>query len=264
MFELREVLPVRSVNGAMAERSRRANPLAGRSVVVVRSAEQAGTLADRLRVLGASVIVVPVITIADASDGGAALREAAARVGEYDWVVLTSVNAARRWLEVCPRPWPPRLRVAAVGPGTADALGGAVDLMPERNVGEGLVDAFPAGDGRVLVPRAAVAREVVPEGLRTRGWHVDVVEAYRTVPVRPSTGLLAAAAAADAIAFTSGSTVRNYVEAAGVERVPRVVVCIGTETAGTAVSVGLTVDAVADPHTLDGLVEAVKGALARE
>ena len=113
----------------------------------------------------------------------------------------------------------------------------------------------------MLLPRAAVARDVLPNGLRQAGWEVDVVEAYRTHQATVSDVIVSAARAADAITFTSSSTVTNYLEAAGREAVPRVVACIGPVTAETARNAGLTVDVEAEVHTIDGLVDALVAAL---
>ena len=135
------------------------------------------------------------------------------------------------------------------------------DLVPERFVAESLLGEFPPGPGRVLLPRAAVARALLPDGLRAKGWEVDVVEAYRTERVPPSEEQLVAARRADAITFTSSSTVTSFVESAGREAVPPVVACIGPVTAETARSCGLVVDVVADVHTIDGLVDALVVAL---
>jgi uroporphyrinogen-III synthase len=141
----------------------------------------------------------------------------------------------------------------------------AADLIPEEAVGEALVDAFPFPPddrpGRVLVAQAADARPVVVDGLRAAGWGVEVVEAYRTVRAAPHPHVLAAAGAADAITFTASSTVRAYLDAAGADAVPPVVVCIGPVTAATARDAGLAVAAVADPHTVDGLLAALVAAL---
>ena len=126
---------------------------------------------------------------------------------------------------------------------------------------EALLDVFPPGPGRVLLPRAAAARAVLPVGLRAKGWEVDVVEAYRTEPVPQSEERLVAARRADAITFTSSSTVTNFVAAAGRDAVPPIVACIGPVTAETARSCGLAVDVVAGVHTIDGLVDAVVVAL---
>lgn len=245
-----------------------AGPLAGRSVVVTRSPDRAGELAERLRAQGAVVVEVPTIQVVDAGDGGAALRAAAERVADYDWVVFTSANGVSRLVAALPggpgqvAAWP---LVAVVGPGTAEvaqAYGLPVDLVPERFVAEGLLEVFPPGPGRVLLPQAAAARPVLAEGLRARGWAVDAVEAYRTVPATLPSELVEQARRADAITFTSSSTVANYLGAAGADAVPPVVVCIGPVTAATARERGLTVAAVADTHSVDGLVAAVVAALA--
>ena len=240
-------------------------PLLGRRVVVTRARAQASELAARLHELGADTIEVPVIEVRPAGDGGAALRAAAARAGEYDWVVFTSANAVERFVPLLRDARDlGAARVAAIGPGTAEALRRlalVADLVPEEFVAEALVEAFPPGPGRVLLPRAAAARGVLPEGLRAKGWEVDVVEAYRTEPVPQSEERLVAARRADAITFTSSSTVTNFLAAAGRDAVPPIVACIGPVTAETARSCGLVVDVVAGVHTIDGLVDAVVVAL---
>jgi uroporphyrinogen III methyltransferase/synthase len=235
-------------------------PLFGVRVVVTRAREQASELSRRLRDLGAFTVELPAIEIGPPADGGAALADAAARVGEYDWVVLTSANAVERFLPlVADARRFGSAAIAAIGPGTAAALASrslVADLIPEQFVAEGLLDVFPNGSGRVLLPRAAVARDVLPDGLRAKGWAVDVVEAYRTQPVTPSAEALEAAATAHAITFTSSSTVTNYLASGAA--VPPVVACIGPVTADTARAAGLTVDVVADSHTIEGLVEALR------
>ncbi|MFM7064078.1 MAG: uroporphyrinogen-III C-methyltransferase [Actinomycetes bacterium] len=236
-------------------------PLFGRTVVVTRTAEQAGELSDRLRRLGARVLGVPTISVTDPDDGGTALRSAVARAGEYEWVVLTSPNGARRF---CAALRDGRdlagVRLAAIGPGTAQVLAEhhlVCDLVPERFVAEGLLEAFPPPSGRrkVLLARAEVARDALPEGLVAAGWQVDVVPAYRTRPAVVDAESAEQVAAADAITFTSSSTVTNFV-ATGAP-VPPVVVAIGPVTAATARAAGLDVTVEADPHTLDGLVDAL-------
>jgi uroporphyrinogen III methyltransferase/synthase len=240
-------------------------PLFGVRVVVTRAREQASDLSRRLRDLGAFTVELPAIELVEPADEGEALRAAAARVGEYDWVVFTSANAVRRFLPLVgdARRFGSAC-IAAIGPGTAAALAErslVADLVPPEFVAESVVGAFPDGPGSVLLPRAAVARDVLPDGLRAKGWTVDVVEAYRTRAVEPSAEALAAAATAHAITFTSSSTVTNYL-ASGAP-VPGLVACIGPVTADTAREHGLTVDVVADPHTIDGLVEALLQAIGR-
>lgn len=233
-------------------------PLAGRRVVVTRAAEQAPALVARLKALGADVVTLPVVEIVDPADGGAALRSAAAMVHSYDWLIFTSANAVDRFLPLVEAPL--AAAVAAIGPGTAAALaagGVPVDLVPERSVAESLLDAMPSDPGRVLLPQAAPARPVLADGLRAKGWDVDVVEAYRTVPATPPPEALAAVRSADAITFASSSAVAAFLAAAAPCDLPPVVACIGPVTAATARDAGIDVDVVAQVHTLDGLVAAL-------
>jgi uroporphyrinogen-III synthase len=232
-------------------------PLAGRTVAVTRAAEQAGPLVTRLEALGALVFEVPLIAIADPLDGGAALRAAVAALDTYDWVVLTSPNAARRFLDAVGS-GPVSPRIAAVGPGTAQVVldrGRGVDLIPQRAIGEGLVEAFARGPGRVLFPRAEVARAVVAEGLADKGWTVDVVDAYRTVPAPVTPDHVKALLTADVVVLTSSSTATATASAlAGAA--PQRVVSMGIATTLTANNIGLPVAITADPSTIDGLLAA--------
>lgn len=246
-------------------------PLFGKTVIVTRPRHQAADLSRPLHDRGASVVELPVIDIVDPVDGGAALRTAITKVSSYDWVVLTSANGARRFLA--------SLRdardlggvlVAAIGPGTADVLAAGnvqADLVPPQFVAESLVDSFPeaptAYQGRVLVARAEVARDVVPQRLRALGWDVDVVDAYRTVGVTLDEGQLDELARADAITFTSSSTVEQFAASAGVERTPPVVACIGPVTAATARRLGIDVTVEAETHSVAGLVDALTDVFTR-
>jgi uroporphyrinogen-III synthase len=186
-------------------------------------------------------------------------------VREYDWLVLTSANGATRFLDQLRDARDlGGVRVAAIGPGTADVLRARnvlADLVPEEFVAESLLDAFPdpqpADRGTVLLARAEVARAVLPEGLRAKGWIVDEVDAYRTVEGTPTEAALARIDEADVVTFTSSSTVERFVAAVGRERVPARVACIGPITAATAREHGLHVDVEASVHTIDGLVGAL-------
>lgn len=236
-------------------------PLFGRRVVVTRTREQASQLAVALRDLGAEPIEVPVIEIVEPADGGAALAAAAGQLSTYDWVVITSPNGAER---LCGAVRDARafggVRVAAIGPGTAAVLvrhGVEPDLVPERFVAEELLGALPEGPGRLLLARAEVARDVLPDGLRARGWDVDIVDAYRTVPAPITDDQRAAVAAADVITFTSSSTVEHSLVAFEPDGLPAVVACIGPVTAATAREHGLTVAIEATVHTIDGLAAAL-------
>jgi uroporphyrinogen-III synthase len=248
-------------------------PLAGRSVVVTRARSQASELADRLQALGATVVELPVIAVEDPEDGGQELARAAHRLasGAYQWVVLTSSNAASRLLdELGHRTVSSSVRWAAVGAATARALaeaGRSVDLMPEVSMAVALAEAFPTAapggpgpGGTVLYPRAETVSGSLAAGLRTKGWLVDEVVAYRTVAGDPGPEAVVAAGRADAVAFTSSSTVTRALEFLGPGGLPPVVVTIGPVTSETARSAGLTVAVEADPHTIEGLVEAVEAA----
>jgi uroporphyrinogen-III synthase len=239
-------------------------------VVVTRAREQASELVDELERLGAEVVVAPAIEIIEPSDGGAALRAAVAsmRAGVAsgtppDWVVFTSANAVRRF---CARfsgsPELPSVQVAVIGSGTAAVATGAglpVDLVPDRFVAEGLLEVFPAsppGGGLVLLPRAEVARDVLPDGLRAKGWSVEVVPAYRTVPAVVDDSVRTAVARADAVCFASASSVSAFADAYGSD-VPSVVAVIGPVTATRARDLGLEVAIQPDEHTFAAMAEAL-------
>lgn len=248
-----------------------ARPLAGRRVVVTRARTQASALADRLRELGADVVEAPTIAIAPAADEGRGLAAALARLAEFDWLVLTSPNGVAATFD----PHLPDVRalagvqVAAVGPGTVDALAArrvVADLVPERFVAEGLLAAFPAppeGGGLVLLAQAAAARDVLARGLADLGWTVEAVEAYRSVPVAPDAETLRRIGTADAVTFTSSSTVTNLCRALGDQPLPAVVASIGPVTSATVRELGHPVHVEAEEHTIDGLVAALVGHLGR-
>jgi len=154
--------------------------------------------------------------------------------------------------------------VAAIGPGTARALaehGISADVVPERFVAEALVEAlerFDVAGSRVLIARAAEARDVLPDALRERGAEVDVVALYETLRETPSEEAIEAARSADYVTFTSSSTVRNLTEALG-DRFPSAarVVSIGPITSEAARDAGLAVAVEAERHDIDGLVDAL-------
>ncbi len=241
-----------------------ARPLFGRRIVVTRAREQASSLVARLRELGADPIEIPAIEVRDPVDGGAALAVAVERVRTYDWLVVTSANGATRLLAALRDARDlGGVKVAAIGSGTADALltGNVVaDLIPERFVAESLLDAFPeppVSGGRVLIVRAAVARDVLPDGLRAAGWVVDVVDAYRTEAAALTVEQRDSAAAAEVVTFTSASTVERFVEAVGVDQTPPLVASIGPITSAAARDRGLTVDIESSEHTIPGLIAAL-------
>lgn len=239
-------------------------PLFGRRVVVTRTRAQASQLSRALRALGADPIEVPVIEIGAPSDGGKALADATGRLDGYDWVVFTSPNGVERTFAHVPDSRALQgARVAAIGPGTAAALERyriVADLVPDDYVAESLLGAFPAPSsegGRVLLARAEEARAVLPDGLRAMGWDLDIVAAYRTVAAEFDDSLREQVRTADAVTFTSSSTVSHFVDAVGADAVGPVVACIGPVTAATARELGLDVTVEAAEHTIEGLVVAL-------
>jgi uroporphyrinogen III methyltransferase/synthase len=243
-------------------------PLHGKRVVVTRARAQASGLAKTLRNLGAEVVELPAIRIEPTIESDE-VRSAIERIGDYALIVLTSPNGVRLLFEAM-RATGLDARsfagttVAAIGPGTARALargGIAADIVPERFVAESLVESLAAVEvsgKRVLVARAADARDVIPEHLEGRGAEVDVVALYETVREEPSAEAVEAAQTADYVTFTSSSTVRNLTEALG-ERFPKDarIVSIGPVTSEAVINAGLKVDAEANPHDIEGLVTAL-------
>jgi uroporphyrinogen III methyltransferase/synthase len=233
--------------------------LAGRRIVITRPEPDARRLAERLRALGATPIVVPAIRI-EFTDPPE-LDDALARIAGYHWVIFTSrngVEAVFRRTRSIAGP-----RVAAIGPPTAQALrqhGVEADLMPPEYVAEAVLDALGDVAGRrCLLPRADIAREALAAGLVARGAVVDEIAAYRT---RPLAERRADLGTVDAVTFTSSSTVRGFLAGGPVPAGARVV-CIGPITADTARSCGLAVSAVAQEYTEDGLIAALQAAFAR-
>jgi uroporphyrinogen III methyltransferase/synthase len=248
--------------------------------MVTRPRAQAAALSERLRARGARVIVAPAIRLvpAPAKAIDRALDRAVA--GEFEWVIVTSRAGAETLLSRLTArgrdPKDVRARVAAVGDGTASVLRAGdlrPALVPPSFTTESLGRAMPKGTGNVLLARADIAPEGLERVLERKGWTVERVDAYRTrfpgtLPVAARRAL--AAGTVDAVVFTSASTVRGYLKAAGgVLRHPAMaavghepkVVCIGPVTAAEARAAGLRVHATADPHTIEGLVAAVERAL---
>jgi uroporphyrinogen III methyltransferase/synthase len=243
-------------------------PLFGRTVVVTRAKEQAPALAARLADLGAQVVEIPTIEIEPAADWRP-LDAAIARLESFDWLLFTSANGVRFFLERLEASARDlrsiRGRICAIGPATAAALAALhlkVDLMPEEYVAESVVKAFekiPLEGARVLLPRAAVARDLIPVELEKLGARVVVVEAYRTVPARGATW--PEDLRPDWVLFTSSSTVENFVLLFGAEclRGARVA-SIGPVTSAAARRLGIDVAVEAASHTTNGLVQSVVAA----
>lgn len=244
-------------------------PLFGLSVLVTRPRHQSRPFAAALRDAGAQVYEVPLIELLPPDDW-APVDAVITRLHDYDWLVFTSANGAVRFLD---RLWESSrdaralgaARICAIGPETARALrpyGLRADIVPDEYVAEAVAAALAAHrPRRVLLPRASVARDVLPSALREAGAEVDVVEVYRTgVPAVAAEALTAALPEVDVVTFTSSSTVTHFVRLAGRPPAGVRVACIGPITARTARDEGLTVDIVAEDYTTAGLLEALLNA----
>jgi uroporphyrinogen III methyltransferase/synthase len=255
-------------------------PLEGRTVVVTRAASQAGELSEALESYGANVFICPTIEIRE-PDSYDRLDEALDHLYGYDWLIFTSTNGvkfflqrlANRGLKVSDLD---EIRVCAIGQRTADKLHEAhvhVDLVPSQSTAEGVFTALSEFAGgpdhlrglNVLLPRAAVGRDVLPKHLEEAGARVDVVAAYQTVvPENFDRGRLSAmlAGSGDCIAFTSPSTVKNLAKLfdthdLGTVLQGVVIACIGPITSAAAVEYGLRVDIEPTPQTVHALASAI-------
>jgi uroporphyrinogen III methyltransferase/synthase len=256
--------PVAGLREALAWIERR--PLHGKVVAVTRARAQASALASRLAALGAEVVETPAIRIEPRPLGGELDG-----VEDYALLCFTSPNGVALLLGALrERGRDARAlsgaTVAAIGPGTARELerhGIRADVLPERSVAEALVESLetvPVEGRRVLVARAAEARDVLPDALRARGADVDVLALYDTVAEPLDEEQRAAFARATHVTFTSSSTVRFLIDAlGGRDGLPGSarVVSIGPVTSATAREHGLQVDVEAERHDVDGLVDAL-------
>jgi uroporphyrinogen III methyltransferase/synthase len=231
--------------------------------VVCRAVDQAGPLVSLLEREGATTVLLPLVEVVAPRDGGDALRDAVRRLTDYAWVGFTSANAVPAVVAAMDgQPWPDDVQVAVVGAATAARARTAG--LPVHLVGTGVTGgdlardlAGAAATGRVLLPAVEGARPELAAGLRDGGWSVDQVTAYRTVAPAVLPDALARVGGADAVLFSSPSTVDRFLDVAGSGRVPAIVVAIGPTTASRAVEVGLSVSAVAARAGDDGLVAAL-------
>ena len=249
-------------------------PLHGRRVVVTRARAQASGFLERLRRMGADAVEIPVIAVEPAAEQRD-LDAAVARLGEaqVDWAVFTSANAVDLvWAAVERAGRDARsfagVRLVAIGPETAAALarrGLRTDLVPAEYVAEAvaeaMLDAGVAG-ARIWLPRAAMARDVLPDRLREAGAEVDVLPLYRTVLPAEARATLHAEldrGPVDAVTFTSSSTVQHFLQALDGRAFPAgaVAACIGPVTARTAEAAGLPIGVVAAEYTTAGLAAAL-------
>ena len=246
-------------------------PLKGKRVLVTRAKAQSSSLQQKLEAVGAVVIAIPAIEIAP-PDSYDALDAALRDIVCYDWLVLTSANAVRAIADRAHLIGVPieslsSVYIAAIGNATADAvsaLGLAVELIPPVAIAESLAEALgPLVEGkRVLLIRARVARDLLPDTLRNAGANVTIVEAYQTViPARSLAALRAALQEPiDAVTFTSASSVHNLAALAGAAGVKIPVlakkISIGPITTKAIEEHGWPVDSEAGHANIDALVDA--------
>jgi uroporphyrinogen III methyltransferase / synthase len=248
-------------------------PLFGRRIVVTRARAQAGAFVRALETLGAEVIEFPTIEIAP-PESYRALDEAIEKIDSYDWIIFTSVNGVDFFstrLDRLGRALDGDIRAAAIGPETAKAaesLGLAPEVVPEEYRAEGILGKLRPENMRgqkVLVPRAAEARDVLIRTLREWGATVDVVEAYRTVAPSVDTAplrTLLRRGEVDMVTFTSSSTVKNFHAVFAGDDLKQLladtaVACIGPITQETAEKIGIEAAVVAQEYTIAGLTEAI-------
>ncbi len=253
-------------------------PLFGKRILVTRSRAQASKLTAGLEDLGADCLEAPAIRIQPPADGYAALDKAIGGLGDFDWIIYTSANGVEHFFNrlseagldsrsLCGK------KICAIGSATAQALaahGIKADVVPDEYRAEGILASMygklKEGD-KVLLPRAAEARSILPEELKRQGADVVVVAAYETVAGEADGSSLAdelANGTIDAVTFTSSSTVKNLLKLLGdnaVELLKNVkIAAIGPITAETCLKNGLKVTVQAQEYTIDGLIKAVKEA----
>jgi uroporphyrinogen III methyltransferase/synthase len=250
-------------------------PLSGKCIVITRARSQASELAGRIEALGGEVIEFPTIEIKPADDYGP-LDRAIGELESYDWLFLTSVNGVDHFiarLGHCGRKMEEmsHMKVVAIGPETGKTLESAgihPYFVPTRYIAEGLLEGLRPEEmrgKRVLIARAAQARQILPATLQQWGAKVDVVPVYQTVIPKQDSAMLRQLLSAGkiaAITFTSSSTASHFAELFSGETLMDLlsgvaIVCIGPITARTVQDLGLRVDVVAEEYTTSGLVRSL-------
>lgn len=248
-------------------------PLFGRGVMITRPRAQAGGFAALLQAEGARVIHFPTIEIIRPASFYQ-LDQAIDQLESYQWIIFTSANGVRFFFRrLGERNRDIRdlkdIRIATIGPATArtiEALGIRVDLVPDSYISEGVVASFRQLDirgNKILLPRAELARDVIPEELGKLGAIVEPVVVYRTVSPgrkREEIAALIASGQVDVISFTSPSTVKGFMDIWGPVSLPPAVkiACLGPVTGAAAEKAGLKIDIMEDIFTIEALVEGIR------
>jgi uroporphyrinogen III methyltransferase/synthase len=246
--------------------------LAGRRILVTRSRNQAAQLTNLLQAEGATIYEIPSIEIALQNDGIANLQKELERIKDYSWLLLTSVNSVMildRTLRNSGRDWKSlqTVKIGCIGKATASKvteLGGNVSLIPSRYQAESLAEELgkdSLSGKKILLPRAARSRPVLPEQLQQSGAIVEEIHIYRADVAednRQELLDLLSKNQIDLITFTSSSTVRNFAELAGElpwQQIP--VASIGPITSVTLREYGIEPAIEAEEFTMEGLVKAI-------
>lgn len=249
-------------------------PLFGKKIIVTRAREQASDFAELLSLNGAEPIEFPTIKVIP-PDSWEELDRAVEEIREFQWIIFTSVNGVRFFFERLSRKGDLRLlygiKICAIGPRTADELkrfGLTPDLIPKEYKAEAIIEGMGKegiSGKRILLPRAEVAREILPEELSSMGAKVKIVTAYKTI--KPKEDLetvkeLLKKREVSAISFTSSSTVKNFLEMFNREEISDLidgtaVACIGPITAKTAKDLGIRTDIMPSRYTIPDLTEAI-------
>lgn len=246
------------------ERPQPERPLSSKRYLITRQKARGEELAERLRQLGAEALTVPTIEFC-APDSEEAIKKALGELSTFDWLIFTSPNGVTYFFEYLRDAGLDHrhlggVKFACIGPGTAAALsdkGFSTDLMPPEYVAESLLESFPQelSGQRLLLPRAQVARSVLPVGLEKRGASVSVCPVYKTIPAPVPNFDVSSVLYQDRLLFTSASTVKNWVKMTSDRSFP--CFCIGPITADTARLEGFEVLGMASDYTVDGLLDLI-------
>ena len=257
------------------KRSVSSDVLRGKRILVTRARSQALSLVQRIESLGGEVVEFPTIEIRPPESYGP-LDQAIKQIASYDWLIFTSANGVEQFLNRFEKLGKniadlAGIEVGAIGPETAKRLTAAhiqPSLVPKQYQAEGILEALISetvlGKG-ILIPRAAKARDILPETLRQWGARVDVVEAYQTVLPQIDVSALCQLlreGTIDMVTFTSSSTVTNFAAMLRDQDLPRllsraVIVCIGPITRKTVEDLGMRSEVVSEEFTIPGLVSAM-------
>ena len=249
-------------------------PLFGRRILVTRAREQLSELSAGLEKLGASCVEVPAIKIA-LPDSYEPLQNVLAKLTGYDWVIFTSTNGVKHFFQyLYSQKKDSRAlaeqKICAIGVKTAEELlkfGIRADIVPAEFRAEGIIEALKdkiSDKTKILIPRALIARDILPDKLREIGAKVDVVPVYKTVAgseENQQVQKMLAEGSLDMITFTSSSTVTNFLKAIGPAKQylsKLKIACIGPVTAATCLENGLEPEIIAGKYTVKDLIEAIK------